>query len=126
MDATGLAVRAVTVPAWHPAVALTGAVCLAAAVRIPGTVPRLVAEEAAGRAPGVEGLLTIRSPGGRTAVRARTAGAGDGLTLLGTTVAGKVVTWLGPLVATVPPVRAVPALVRPDRPVRPAGGAEAA
>lgn len=122
-DAAGIAVRAVTVPAWHPAVALTGAVCLAAAVHIPGTVPRLVAEEAAGRALGADGLLTIRSPGGRTAVRARTAGAGDRLSLLGTTVAGKVVTWIGPLVTTVPAVRAVPALTRP---VLRAAGAEAA
>ncbi|GGP76106.1 acyl-CoA dehydrogenase family protein [Streptomyces abikoensis] len=39
-----LATRAISVPSWHPTLALTGATCLAAATTIPGTVPaRLLA-----------------------------------------------------------------------------------
>ncbi|QTR06025.1 hypothetical protein J7S33_06940 [Saccharothrix algeriensis] len=36
-----VAARAVSVPSWHPTLALTGAVCVAAAAAIPGTVPAL-------------------------------------------------------------------------------------
>jgi 2-methylaconitate cis-trans-isomerase PrpF len=38
-----LSVRALTVPAWHPGIALTGATCLAAATAIPGTLPNRLA-----------------------------------------------------------------------------------
>ncbi|MFF9019134.1 PrpF domain-containing protein [Streptomyces eurythermus] len=41
-----LAVRAISVPSWHPTLALTGATCLAAAAAIPGTVPAGLLERA--------------------------------------------------------------------------------
>jgi 2-methylaconitate cis-trans-isomerase PrpF len=55
-----LAVRAVTVPGWHPSLALTGACCLAVAAQVPGTVPAVLRDRA--------GLgsdeLVVRTPGG--------------------------------------------------------------
>jgi 2-methylaconitate cis-trans-isomerase PrpF len=41
-----IAVRAVSVPTWHPTLALTGATCLAVASAIPGTVTHDIVEEA--------------------------------------------------------------------------------
>jgi hypothetical protein len=55
-----LAVRAVTVPGWHPSLAVTGACCLAVAAEVAGTVPAVLRQRA-GMAPGE---LVIRSPGG--------------------------------------------------------------
>lgn len=55
----GLAVRAVSVPSWHPTLALTGVVCLAAAVRIDGTVPNLLAGPTGHGQP-----LRLRTPNG--------------------------------------------------------------
>ncbi|MFI8836172.1 PrpF domain-containing protein [Streptomyces afghaniensis] len=40
-----LSVRAVTVPGWHPALALTGSVCLAAGTTVPGTLPSRLAHD---------------------------------------------------------------------------------
>jgi 2-methylaconitate cis-trans-isomerase PrpF len=40
-----LSARAVTVSAWHPALALTGSVCLAAATAVPGTLPWRLAHD---------------------------------------------------------------------------------
>ncbi|MEU0171681.1 PrpF domain-containing protein [Streptomyces iakyrus] len=40
-----VSVRAVTVPGWHPALALTGSVCLAAGTVVPGTLPSRLANE---------------------------------------------------------------------------------
>ncbi|MBZ6295920.1 PrpF domain-containing protein [Streptomyces olivaceus] len=60
-----IAARAVSVPSWHPTIALTGAVCLGSAVLIPGTVPWQVA-----RGVGCPDGLEIITPGGRTAVAA--------------------------------------------------------
>ncbi|GAA3499995.1 hypothetical protein GCM10019016_071000 [Streptomyces prasinosporus] len=89
----GIAARAVTVPGWHPSIALTGAVCLGAAVRIPGTVPWRIARESGGP----DGPVVIATPGGRTAVTSVTsvASAGDAGALLWATVAGKHVTFQG-------------------------------
>lgn len=59
-----LAVRAISVPGWHPSLALTGAICLAAAAAVPGTVPHRLA-----RAVGATGeTVSIDTPGGATAV----------------------------------------------------------
>ncbi|MBA0053166.1 hypothetical protein E0L36_20505 [Streptomyces sp. AJS327] len=54
-----LSVRAVTTHGWHPALAVTGTLCLAAAAAVPGTVPhRLLAADA------TAGPLRVRTPGG--------------------------------------------------------------
>ncbi|MFC8391486.1 PrpF domain-containing protein [Streptomyces sp. NPDC057238] len=100
--AGGIAARALTVPGWHPSLALTGAVCLGTAARVPGTVPWRITHEAdAG-----DGPLAITTPGGRTAVTAVVSlpgtsvvslpgtADGDGA-LLWSSVAGKHVTFQG-------------------------------
>ncbi|WP_433788715.1 PrpF domain-containing protein [Actinoplanes sp. CA-252034] len=56
-----VAVRAVSVPRWHPTMAVTGALCLAAAVNIPGTTSHL----AAGADPAGYPSVTIHTAGGR-------------------------------------------------------------
>lgn len=89
--------RAVTVPGWHPTIALTGAVCLGTAVRIPHTVPWQLAHEAG--AP--DGLIDIVTSGGRTAVSAVTTAPGANSeegALLWASVAGKRVTFQGSFV----------------------------
>lgn len=94
----GIAARAVTVPRWHPSIALTGAVCLGTAVRIPGTVPWSIARE---NGPDDTGLTSIATPGGRTAVTAVTTvpgSAGGEGALLWATVAHKHVTFQGSFV----------------------------
>jgi hypothetical protein len=55
-----IAVRAISVPRWHPTMALTGAMCLAAAANIPGTV----AHQAAGSNPAGYSALTIHTAHG--------------------------------------------------------------
>jgi 2-methylaconitate cis-trans-isomerase PrpF len=64
----GIAVRAVSVPSWHPTLALTGSVCLAAASRIAGTIPWLAA-----RAGGADAAASVHTPGGRWPVSVTTA-----------------------------------------------------
>jgi 2-methylaconitate cis-trans-isomerase PrpF len=63
-----IAARAITVPGWHPTLALTGAVCLGAASCIPETIPWLAARDAGC----LGGLVGIETPGGSTAVTAAT------------------------------------------------------
>ncbi|GAA4823261.1 PrpF domain-containing protein [Streptomyces ziwulingensis] len=65
VEAGRIAARAISVPSWHPTIALTGAVCLGSAIRIPGTVPWRVAQEL-----GCPDSLEIITSGGRTAVTA--------------------------------------------------------
>ncbi|MCF6524774.1 PrpF domain-containing protein [Streptomyces sp. JJ36] len=65
----GLAVRAVSVPSWHPTVALTGAICLGAAAGIEGTVAHQLALRSGHR----HGLLRLRTPGGVVQVAASRA-----------------------------------------------------
>lgn len=67
----GLAARAISVPTWHPTLALTGAACLAAAAAISGSV-------VADLVPRPSRPLTIITPGGRTVVCAATTGRGLG------------------------------------------------
>lgn len=64
-----LAVRAVTVPGWHPSLAVTGACCLAVAAEVAGTVPAVLRQRA-GMAPGE---LTVRTPGGTVSASAALA-----------------------------------------------------
>ncbi|WP_026085647.1 PrpF domain-containing protein [Streptomyces viridosporus] len=95
----GIAARAVTVPGWHPSIALTGLVCLGTAVRIPGTVPWRIARENGTGA----GRVEVVTPGGRTAVTAVTSvsgTAGGGGALLWATVARKDVTYQGSIALT--------------------------
>ncbi|MFD8500294.1 PrpF domain-containing protein [Amycolatopsis sp. NPDC059657] len=63
-----LAVRAVSVPSWHPTLALTGAVCLGAARQIRGTIPYQLAGEHC------DGPLEIRTKGGVTTSAAAVSG----------------------------------------------------
>jgi 2-methylaconitate cis-trans-isomerase PrpF len=72
-----IAARAVTVPGWHPTLALTGAVALGAASCIPKTIPWLAARDVGCHG----GMVDIRTPGGSTAVTATTR-IGDGRTEL--------------------------------------------
>ena len=78
----GLYVRAVSVPAWHPTVALTGAICLGAAAGIAGTVPWSLAGQSASlagkAAQDPDGLLQVRTPGGCVRVAAHSAHGTDG------------------------------------------------
>lgn len=73
-----VAARAVTVPGWHPTLALTGAVCLGAASCIPDTIPWLAARDAGSP----DGQVDILTAGGSTAVTATTRTGGDGRTEL--------------------------------------------
>lgn len=79
-----LAARAISVPSWHPTLALTGVTCLGAAAAIPGTVPAQLAGHPGGR-------LTIHTPGGTTEVSTRATGATGDASLNGVAVSGKVV-----------------------------------
>ncbi|MFG2843034.1 PrpF domain-containing protein [Kitasatospora sp. NPDC048296] len=63
-EPAGLPVRALTPTGWHPTLALTGAVCLAAALTLPGTLPHHLA------APGTPFL----TPAGPTAVTVESSG----------------------------------------------------
>ncbi|MDQ1656821.1 MAG: hypothetical protein QOD41_1904 [Cryptosporangiaceae bacterium] len=62
-----IAARAISVPSWHPTLAVTGATCLGAAIQIAGTIPATLAGFA-------EEMVRIQTPGGRVLVRARTTG----------------------------------------------------
>jgi hypothetical protein len=86
-----VAARAVTVPAWHPTLALTGVACLAAASVIPGTI----AWEAARQAGCPEGQITVDTPGGSTAASVGTTTTDSARLLAWTSVALKRVTFHG-------------------------------
>ncbi|MER6421976.1 PrpF domain-containing protein [Streptomyces sp. NPDC001137] len=84
-----LAVRAVSVPSWHPTLALTGAICLGTAVGIEGTLPWQLARAAGHEA----GLVRLRTPGGPLRVRARITGPADTPRLGWVSVADKYVSY---------------------------------
>lgn len=65
-----IAVRAVSVPTWHPTLALTGSMCLAAASTITGTIPWRAAQGST--------VTGLRTPGGRWPVSI-TAAMRDGV-----------------------------------------------
>jgi 2-methylaconitate cis-trans-isomerase PrpF len=90
-EAGRVAVRAVSVPGWHPTLALTGAACLGAATGIAGTIPWLAAREAGC----VDGAVDIDTPGGPTAVRAATRIQGEDRELAWISVGHKRVTFHG-------------------------------
>lgn len=82
-----LAARAISVPSWHPTLALTGATCLAAAAAIPGTIPASLIR---GAARDQQPTLTIDTPGGSTHVAAALGNSVDhGTTLQWVSVSGK-------------------------------------
>jgi len=86
-----LAVRAISVPTWHPTIALTGAACLGAATAIEGTIPWLAARDAGC----VQGLIDIDTAGGASAVTAATRDDGGARELAWITVARCRVTFYG-------------------------------
>jgi len=88
-----LAVRAVSVPSWHPTVALTGAICLGAAAGVEGSVPWSLARAAGHR----RGPLPLLTPGGTVRVSAQTSGEAGDRRLAWVSVAGKQVDYRGPL-----------------------------
>ncbi|MBT2445532.1 hypothetical protein J7F03_00140 [Streptomyces sp. ISL-43] len=86
-----LAVRAVSVPSWHPTLALTGAICLGTAVGIEGTVPWSLARGAGHR----DGLVRLVTPGGELQVSASSVLTDTGPRLAWVSVAGKRVDYQG-------------------------------
>ncbi|MEU3455869.1 PrpF domain-containing protein [Micromonospora sp. NPDC006766] len=94
-----IAARAISVPSWHPTIALTGAVCLASATRIPDSVPWRMWQEM-GRPDGPIGIAT---PGGRTAVTAAVLSLAGEPALSWVSVDGKQVTSHGSFPLEPPP-----------------------
>jgi 2-methylaconitate cis-trans-isomerase PrpF len=90
----GLSARAVSVPSWHPTLALTGGICLGAATLIDGTVAWRLARDAGYTG----GPLSVRTPGGSLRVIAQTLDTGTGgpRELAWVSVAGKQVHYRGP------------------------------
>ncbi|ONI87880.1 hypothetical protein ALI144C_08060 [Actinosynnema sp. ALI-1.44] len=87
-----LAARAVSVPTWHPTLALTGVACLGAAIEIPGTIPWRTAREASCS----PGMVEVRTPGSVLSVTAATTTSATGEPCLSwTTIGDKQVTFLG-------------------------------
>lgn len=92
-DAAGtLAVRAVSVPSWHPTVALTGATCLAAGAAVEGTVPHLLSGHTE---QSQSGMLALRTPGATIRVSARMSGGRQDRRLAWISVAEKQVDYRG-------------------------------
>ncbi|MFG1950414.1 PrpF domain-containing protein [Micromonospora sp. NPDC048830] len=89
-----IAARAVTVPGWHPTIALTGAVCLASALRVPGTVTEQIAQAAGA----VGRPIEIVTPNGRTTVTTALAEVGGEAALAYASVTGKRVEFQGSFV----------------------------
>jgi 2-methylaconitate cis-trans-isomerase PrpF len=99
----GLAVRAVSVPSWHPTLALTGSVCLAAAVNIEGTVPWLAAQ-ASGH---TGGPVEVGTPGGRWPISVTIASRNGSPHLAEVTVADRHVTCYGAVRLELPAIEEV-------------------
>ncbi|TKA10828.1 PrpF domain-containing protein [Actinacidiphila oryziradicis] len=106
-----LAVRALTVPGWHPGLALTGVVCLAAATAIGGTVPnRLLGPDRA-----AAGRIAVDTPGGPVTAACATTGDSTDDELMWISVGEKESNPvgpvnLGPLTVTPMPEEAAPCL----------------
>ena len=90
-EAGSVAARAISVPSWHPTLALTGAACLGAATGIEGTVPWLAAREVGC----LDGRVGITTPGGSGAVTAATIVRDGSRELAWISVGQKVVTFHG-------------------------------
>jgi 2-methylaconitate cis-trans-isomerase PrpF len=83
-DPGGVAVRALSVPSWHPSLALTGSVCLAAALKIEYTIPWLAAQAGGGAGD----VADLHTPGGRWPVSV-TLATGEGISHLARVTIGR-------------------------------------
>ncbi|WP_052440687.1 PrpF domain-containing protein [Streptacidiphilus anmyonensis] len=91
-----LAVRALTVGGWHPELALTGAVCLAAASALRGTIPnRLLAAGDADASSAAPGRLVIDTPARQVVASYAATGDTQDDELLWVSVGGKETQALG-------------------------------
>ena len=88
-----LAVRAISVPGWHPTLALTGTTCLGAAATIEDTIPYALARQAGCPL----GAVAVDTAGGATAVSVATSGTSIGDTVSWVSVDRKFVRYLGSL-----------------------------
>ncbi|MEO7194658.1 MAG: PrpF domain-containing protein [Pseudonocardiaceae bacterium] len=88
-----LAVRAISVPRWHPTLALTGTTCLGIAATIEDTIPYRLAR----RADCPPGAVAVDTAGGTTGVSAVTSGTSIGDTVRWVSVDRKFVRHLGSL-----------------------------
>lgn len=88
-----LAVRAVSVPHWHPTLALTGATCLGVSTVIGGTIPALLA----GQAGCAFGDVVLETPGGVTRITVAASGSGLADHVTWASVDRKLARYLGPM-----------------------------
>jgi 2-methylaconitate cis-trans-isomerase PrpF len=88
-----LAVRAISVPSWHPTLALTGITCLGLATAIEYTIPYVLARQAGC----VPGAVALDTAGGATAVSAVTSGNSLDDTVSWVSIDRKFVRYLGAL-----------------------------
>jgi len=88
-----LAARAISVPHWHPTLALTGTTCLGVAAAIEDTIPYTLARQAG--CP--RGAIAVDTAGGATAVSVATSGTSLGDTVSWVSVDRKFVRYLGSL-----------------------------
>ncbi|MGX4608041.1 PrpF domain-containing protein [Priestia sp. JNUCC 25] len=68
-DQESISIRAISVPSWHPTLALTGAACLGVAASIKGTIVSKIAKKLDGY-----NCLKIRTKNGNTGVNSATTG----------------------------------------------------
>ncbi len=85
-----VAARAISVPSWHPTLALTGITCLGAAARIEGTIPHAFAHTDSDTE-----LLEIDTPGGTAAVTASVVNSAGKQCLTWVSVGRKAVSFHG-------------------------------
>ena len=92
-DLGRLAVRAISVPTWHPTLAMTGAICLGAAATIQHSIPaRLVEQSIAGHSAeqaDINHHFQLQTPDGLVAVTCTTTGTGLDDTILYMSVSNK-------------------------------------
>jgi 2-methylaconitate cis-trans-isomerase PrpF len=87
-----LFIRAVSVPTWHPTLALTGASCLAAAVAIPGTIPNGLAPRGGGNV----SRFDVDTPAGPTSIASAVSHHRADGELTSVSIGGKEVRLLSP------------------------------
>lgn len=95
-----VAARAISVPSWHPTLALTGAICLGAAIRIEGTVPWSLA---GGRDIWAKPVRIV-TPGSALLVTAHTKVVGAGRHVVWVSVGGKQATFLATVSLSTPSI----------------------
>ncbi|MEV0195745.1 PrpF domain-containing protein [Nonomuraea sp. NPDC050691] len=86
-----LSLRAISVPRWHPSVALTGAACVAATSVVRGSVPHELARTTGGQ----PGRLRLRTAGGAAEVGVSATGVTPDDLLRWISIAGRTVRSLG-------------------------------